>query len=179
MIRGMGYTYVSLVDTCVYTDVYSYVSVNTDVSVVWVICIWHYPYIQVYIKMWNVSVYIQIYPWDELHVFLEDTIRIYRCILRCICIYTDVSMGWVYIQMYPWVTVSGHIHHPDIAPQGSETSASQTHFIPSPCSDTSLRLCRNTTMVTSHWLVCQKLRLFIGGYFAKMIISHWKIFIAP
>ena len=167
--------------------------------------------------MLNVSEYIQIYPWDELHVFLEDTIRTFRCICiytdvsvgwvyiqmypwvtlsvyagvyiqmyqyiyRCIRgmgLYTDVSVGWVYIQMYPWVTVSGHIHHPDIAPQGSETSASQTHFIPSPCSDNSLRLCRNTTMVTSHWLVCQKLRLFIGGYFAKMIISHWKIFIAP
>ena len=39
---------------------------------------------------------------------------------------TDVSLVCVYIQMYPWVTLSGHIHHPDIAPQGSETSASQT-----------------------------------------------------
>ena len=110
--------------------------------------------------------YIQIYPWDELHVFLEDTIRIYRCILRCICIYTDVSVGWVYIQMYPWVTVSGHIHHPDIAPQGSETSASQTHFIPSPCSDNSLRLCRNTTMVTSHWLVLVNFATMMIGRFS-------------
>ena len=137
-IRGMSYMYMTLsVYTGVYQDV-KCICIYTDISLGRVTCIpgRHYPYI-------------------------------YRCILlRCICIYTDVSVGWVYIQMYPWVTVSGHIHHPDIAPQGSETSASQTHFIPSPCSDNSLRLCRNTTMVTSHWLVLVNFATMMIGRFS-------------
>ena len=58
-----------------------------------------------YTDVYLVCVNIQMYPWYES---------------------TDVSLVCVYIQMYPWVTLSGHIHHPDIAPQGSETSASQT-----------------------------------------------------
>ena len=72
-IRGMSYMYMTLsVHTGVYQDV-KCIWIYTDISVGWVTCIpgRHYPYIQVYIKMY---------------------LYIYRCI-RGMGVYTDVSLG--------------------------------------------------------------------------------------